>query len=33
MAAFKEWIKAILKKGDPHGKFSSGDRNHLKIQA
>ena len=29
----KIWIKAILAKDDPHGKFSSGDRKHLKIQA
>ena len=33
MAAFEEWIKAILTKGDLHGKLSSGDRKHLKIQA
>ena len=33
MAAFKEWIKAILTKGDPQGKFSRGERKHLKIQA
>ena len=33
MAALEEWIKAILTKDDPHGKLSSGDRKHLKIQA
>jgi len=33
MAAFEEWIKAILTKDDPHGMLSSGERKLLKIQA
>ena len=34
MAAFEEWIKAIiiLTKDDPHGMLSSGERKLLKIQ-